>query len=178
MRGDLFVRFSAQQLYVRNFNTDSGLPQSNVTSVVQTRDSYIWVGTEGGLTRLDGIRVRDVSGTSTTPAFDSDSIRCLFEDHSGALWIGTEAGLVRMIAGKFERLGLAGTSVRVIAEDSFGNVWVGTYGDGLYLWNGSTLRRIDRPGDLPTARVVSLCPDSHRKALIGTRSGSNGTGLL
>src|SRR5438876_10616929 len=33
----------------------AGLPQSVVTDIVQTRDGYIWLATEGGLVRFDGV---------------------------------------------------------------------------------------------------------------------------
>jgi len=42
---------------VEVWNTDSGLPHSTVTSLAQTPDGYLWVGTlHGGLARFDGVR--------------------------------------------------------------------------------------------------------------------------
>ena len=35
---------------------EDGLPQSTVTSLAQTPDGYLWIGTEGGLARFDGTR--------------------------------------------------------------------------------------------------------------------------
>jgi ligand-binding sensor domain-containing protein len=37
------------------WRTDSGLPQNTIHSILQTRDGYVWLGTDGGLVRFDGI---------------------------------------------------------------------------------------------------------------------------
>src|SRR5271154_665397 len=78
----------------RSWQTDSGLPQNTVHAIVQTRDGYIWLGTEGGLVRFDGVQfvVYDKQAPAHLP---STTINCLFEDGAGDLWIGTDDGLVR-----------------------------------------------------------------------------------
>src|SRR5581483_8954158 len=84
----------AAQYLCDSFGTDVGLPQSNLTAIVQTHDGYLWVGTEGGLARFDGVRFVSFK-MSNTPALASDSIRCLYEDRKNNLWIGTDQGLLR-----------------------------------------------------------------------------------
>ena len=37
------------------WRTDSGLPQNTVHAILQTRDGFVWLGTDGGLVRFDGI---------------------------------------------------------------------------------------------------------------------------
>src|SRR5215510_8582359 len=49
------VRDSEHYL-VSSWSTESGLPQNSVTSIVQTRDGYLWLGTFGGVARFDGVR--------------------------------------------------------------------------------------------------------------------------
>ena len=68
-----------------------GLPGSVVFSVIQTRDGYLWLGTQHGLVRFDGIRPT-VFDEETTPGLNNDQIDCLFEDSRTNLWIGTDAG--------------------------------------------------------------------------------------
>src|SRR5207249_3708270 len=36
--------------------TENGLPQNTVHSITQARDGYVWLATEEGLARFDGIR--------------------------------------------------------------------------------------------------------------------------
>src|SRR5215212_5220073 len=38
------------------WSTDVGLPQATVRALLQTRDGYLWIGTEEGLARFDGVR--------------------------------------------------------------------------------------------------------------------------
>ena len=39
----------------RVWQVDDGLPAANVTGIAQTRDGYLWLGTQSGLARFDGV---------------------------------------------------------------------------------------------------------------------------
>src|SRR4051812_48234635 len=41
---------------VRVWQIDDGLPQNSVWAITQTEDGYLWVGTQQGLARFDGVR--------------------------------------------------------------------------------------------------------------------------
>ena len=60
------------------WRTDSGLPQNTVHSILQTRDGYLWLGTDGGLVRFDGIDFVTFD-TENTPQFKSDTVNDLFD---------------------------------------------------------------------------------------------------
>src|SRR5258707_10947167 len=79
---------------------ENGLPQNTVHSVTQGQDGYIWIATEEGLARFDGIKFT-VFDKQNTPELKSNDVRVLLEDRRGALWIGTADGLVRLLEGKF-----------------------------------------------------------------------------
>lgn len=82
-------------------NTDSGLPQNSVYSILQTRDGYLWFSTLDGLVRYDGASFR-VFNRANTKGINSNRIQCLFEDRDDVLWIGTEdGGLTRHSKGVF-----------------------------------------------------------------------------
>ena len=90
------------QYFAHVWQTEDGLPQNSVTTIVQTRDGYLWMGTYGGLARFDGVRFVVFDG-STTPELKSSRVTCLFEDAEGSLWIGQETGeLTRYRDGRFE----------------------------------------------------------------------------
>lgn len=110
------------------WSTEKGLPQNSVTSLLQTRDGYLWVGTFGGLARFDGLKFT-IFDTGNSPGLKSNRITALFEDHTGILWIGTEQnGLSRYDRGKFTTYmtndGLPGNYVESIAEDAKGGIWI------------------------------------------------------
>lgn len=75
---------------IETWQTEQGLPQNTVTSMAQTRDGYLWVGTLNGLARFDGVRFKVVSAANT-PELGSARIRFLFgEREGGALDLLTE----------------------------------------------------------------------------------------
>jgi len=38
------------------WQAESGRPQNSVNTMIQTRDGYLWLGTQEGLVRFDGVR--------------------------------------------------------------------------------------------------------------------------
>ena len=77
---------------VQVWDSDAGLPDSSVTSIAQTPDGYLWVGTQhGGLARFDGQRFVSFH-PGNTPALHSVEIQKVCVDSLGTLWIGTVEG--------------------------------------------------------------------------------------
>src|ERR1700716_200150 len=76
------------------WDSDSGLPQNSVDAIAQTRDGYLWLGTQEGLVRFDGVHFR-VFDTRNTAALGDDYIEAMCQTRDGALWIGTLNGLAR-----------------------------------------------------------------------------------
>src|SRR5437660_3743030 len=109
--------------------TENGLPQNTVHSIAQAKDGYVWIATEEGLARFDGIRFT-VFDKQNTPALKSNDIRVLLEDRRGALWIGTTDGLVRLLDAKFTafttRDGLPSNIIDALCEDHDGTIFVAT----------------------------------------------------
>ena len=84
-----------------------GLPINTITALVQTRDGYLWLGTNDGVVRFDGVRFT-VYNAGNTPEIPSNRIVSLHEDRAGALWILTEQQhLVRHLRGQFTHINAA-----------------------------------------------------------------------
>lgn len=125
-------RALAADFVTRKWTTDEGLPQNTVTSIVQTHDGYIWLGTFGGLARFDGIRFT-VFDSVNSPQLTSNRILSLFEDSRNTLWIGTDDGKVFSFTdGKFSPIGAAAgferSAVWGIQEDNVGNLLIASDG--------------------------------------------------
>jgi ligand-binding sensor domain-containing protein/signal transduction histidine kinase len=89
---------------VRTWQTDDGLPQNSVTSIAQTPDGYLWLGTFNGLVRFDGSRFT-VFDSVNTPALTSSGVVWMRSDERGELWIySSREDLTRMVDGRFERI--------------------------------------------------------------------------
>jgi len=92
------------QFHITRWTTDQGLPQNTISTLVQTSDGYLWVGTPGGLLRFDGIRFV-LFDRSNTPEMENENILSLAEDTGGALWIGTAGGVLIYRDHHFANLG-------------------------------------------------------------------------
>jgi signal transduction histidine kinase/ligand-binding sensor domain-containing protein len=122
------MRGQKTNFLVKKWSTEDGLPQNTVTSMVQTADGYIWLGTFGGLARFDGVKFT-VFDSTNAPGLRSNRILTLYEDRWKRLWIGTEAGEVyTLVDGKFTELesvpGFKRTTVWQILEDDFGRLFI------------------------------------------------------
>ncbi|HET9765201.1 MAG TPA: two-component regulator propeller domain-containing protein, partial [Thermoanaerobaculia bacterium] len=118
--------------YVYDVWTDrDGLPQSYVQTILQTRDGYLWIGTEEGLVRYDGVRFT-VFDERNTPGLPSSSVLALLEDDDGVLWVALDGFLATLRRGQLRRFpteldDLAG-GPHTLARDRAGNYWVGMDG--------------------------------------------------
>lgn len=153
--------------------TENGLPQNTVHSIAQTRDGYIWIGTEEGLARFDGVRFA-VFDKQNTPQLKSNYIRALLADRQGALWIGTAEGLVRMLDGKFTLFttneGLPSNTIQAVYEDRQANLWVAT-ATGLGLFKGGGLTTFTTKERLIGGSIQTLFEDADGALWIATPFG-------
>ena len=135
------LRYLSQQAW----STEEGLPQSSVHSIVQTPDGYLWLATEGGLVRFDGVTFQTFD-RDNQPMFTSDDVCCLAAT-GGALWIGTSDGVLRWQDGQLHHYGtangLASPSVESI-EATRGGLAVET-AEGWSLWNQTSFKRLQNP---------------------------------
>ncbi|MDX1678561.1 diguanylate cyclase [Arsukibacterium sp.] len=121
-------------LLFRGWSVEAGLPQVSVTAMVQDKQGYMWLGTQGGLARFDGHQFR-VFNTANTPQLQSNLITALYIDSQQRLWIGTVNGLSYYADNKFtvvETRHLKAGSVSSFAELADGRFFIGA--NQLYLW--------------------------------------------
>jgi signal transduction histidine kinase/ligand-binding sensor domain-containing protein len=102
-----------------------GFFKGSIVSIAQTRDGYLWLGTEFGLLRFDG--VRSIPWQSPTgEKLPSTYTTRLLAARDGRLWIGTRQGLASWKDGKLTHYpALAGQSVVTLLEDREGTIWAG-----------------------------------------------------
>ena len=108
---------------------EHGLSQAFVTAIAQDDSGFMWIGTQEGLNRHDGIEFStyyNIAGESTS--LSHDNIWSLHVDTDGRLWVGTDIGLdyYHSETDSFVRVIGSTGEVRVINEDSKGNLWIGS----------------------------------------------------
>jgi len=138
--------------YIRTaFTVEDGLSSNVVNAIVQTRNGFLWIGTDAGLDRFDGRHFTPIyfRGPRATP---QGIVSALTEGPDGDLWLGTSAGLVRiprLALDRFERSlsvfyhpgeGIS-DEITWLRFSRDGVLWVGT-GAGLYRFVGNRFETV------------------------------------
>jgi signal transduction histidine kinase/ligand-binding sensor domain-containing protein len=100
-----------------------GFTKGTINSIAQTPDGFLWLGTEFGLFRFDGLK--NVQWQPPTDQQLPDShIYSLLAARDGTLWIGTAKGLASWKDGKLTQYAeLTGQYIFKLLEDREGTVW-------------------------------------------------------
>lgn len=127
------------------WSVEDGLPSSSITAMVQGEDDSLWIGTNNGLVRFDGLRFT-VYNRRSAPALPSASIAALVQVPGGELFVATlGGGVVRHREGRFESLGdapeLAEARIVTMIRAPDGDLWAGGYGGLLRFRDGRLVRR-------------------------------------
>jgi signal transduction histidine kinase/ligand-binding sensor domain-containing protein len=137
-----------------------GLPQDSIRAIAQTRDGFLWLGTDEGLSRFDGYEF--VNFTHQPDGLPSNSISALLADRDGSLWIGTSNGLTRYWNGKFTtyttRDGLPDNVITALCQTTDGSLWIAA-GVGLSRWNGRKFTNFTAAELEPLEAVRALSED-------------------
>lgn len=88
--------------YLTRLNTQSGLSQDSVLSMLIDTQGFLWLGTENGLNRYDGYEVVQIKGPNNI--FSEALITALFEDPQGFIWVGIETHGIYRFDPKHQRI--------------------------------------------------------------------------
>ena len=150
-----------------------GFTKGVITSLEQTPDGYVWLGTESGLLRFDGVRPVQWQPPAGQQ-LPGSLITFLLAAHDGTLWIGTFSGLASWKDGKLRTIPeLAGQSVTSILETHDGTVWIGIYaesGGGVCYIRSGVVRCEHESAKFGTG-VMALYEDSKGTLWLGLRNG-------
>jgi ligand-binding sensor domain-containing protein len=152
----------------RIWGQEEGLFQPTIYSILQTRDGFLWLGTQDSLIRFDGARFREFDGAGET-GFHHALIRALLEDDHGNLWVGSlGAGVGKISAsGRITRYttkqGLPSDSVFCLDSKSSDRMWICT-NQGLARLENGRFQIFTTADGLPSNQIRSTC-----QATDGTR---------
>src|SRR5690348_9742065 len=116
----------------RIWQSQQGLPQGSILQIFQTRQGYLWLATQTGLVRFDGLRFQQAE--DILPGAPANLwVRAAFEDPQGRLWVGTtESGIYRLGPGGARQYttaqGLPSNGIQCLVPAPDGTVWVCTDG--------------------------------------------------
>ena len=141
---------------------EGGLPQDTIRAITQTKDGYLWLGTDEGLARFDGYEF--VVFNKTNGDLPDNSITALAAANDGGLWIGTSNGLTQYLAGQFHtftvKQGLPDAAITALLTDHEGALWVVA---GVYLsrYQDGRFTTFKPDSDIPVSSARAVCEDGN-----------------
>ncbi|MDR3652524.1 MAG: two-component regulator propeller domain-containing protein [Paludibacter sp.] len=128
------------------YSTDKELSNSLINAIYQDKRNYIWIATEDGLNKYDGVKFTTYKSIKGNPkTLRNNYVRTLFEDSSGRFWVGCINGLMlyNRVEDSFEQIKLFKNganiepSITSIIESNTHQIWV-TSDQGLLIIDSNT----------------------------------------
>ena len=179
----VFIQAAGQN--ARLYLPETGLPNSQINRIYQDHSEYLWLCTEGGLIRFDGLRFETYRHERENQnSLASSSVIDMLEDRQGTKWVGTATGLDIFDSGysSFTHFSLRedaaaqsqpyiGYLLEVTGRDDRNTLYVATGGSGLFVIDCASrqadpLRRAQIYQYLKTDFVHSLFLDASRRLWI------------
>ncbi|HAH54851.1 MAG TPA: hybrid sensor histidine kinase/response regulator, partial [Flavobacterium sp.] len=138
--------FGQSQVVFSKINQTNGLSNDRVSCIVKEKNGFVWIGTENGLNRFDGNKIKIYNKQNSN--LSSNDIADLLIDRKGRIWIGTFGGglnLYNHTNDKFvayknilnNNTSIPSNELNTLFEDSKGTIWLGTK-NGLSAFNEKT----------------------------------------
>ncbi len=155
----------------------------DVNAITQDQQGYLWMGTNLGLIRYDGIIGKKY--LTDSPSNDYNGIEALYVDSQGDIWIGGLSGLSIYNSDcdclkKFTAIdyNISLTDINAITEDNNKNIWIGTQNGGLFRYDRESeniTRFLHNPSDsinIIKNNIDHLLVDQNNNLWIGTKSNN------
>ena len=155
-----------------NYSIEDGLVQSQVRSVCQDDDGYIWVGTLGGVSKFNSVSFKNYAADD---GLLNNQIGSIYNDKKGRVWLGTLSGVSIYEQNKFTNIvfksELSKYSVLSIIEGNDGAVWMATDGGGLVKYVDGSLSYVTLSKSERKNYVRSIVCDDENNLWVATRGG-------
>ncbi len=147
--------------------------QVSVKSIDFDSKGRKWIATNVGLLFLDENGVTNVSELLKDK---KTVITSVLVDKQDNVWYGNAEGLYKVTQNnnnfqktKYDKAnGFTNNSIPCIKQDTKGNLWIGTYGDGVYVYNGSRFYRIDLNLELYKQTILDCYFDKRDNVWLAT----------
>ncbi|MDR0982525.1 MAG: response regulator [Culturomica sp.] len=132
------------------YTSDKDLSSSLITSIYQDRRGYIWIATEDGLNKYDGVRFTIYkSAPNDSTIIKNNYVRSLYEDSYGRFWVGCINGLMLYdrSSDTFKEIPLfydntpIAAHITSIIESREHEIWIATSGDGVIRLKNDSLNK-------------------------------------
>lgn len=163
----------AMSQYIRDrWGPEQGFPRGPVYSIAQTADGYLWIGTEAGLVRFDGLNFRLVADATTS--FPVKSVLGLATDNENNLWVRLPGPvMLRYRGGAFvdamTKLGMPYSNVTAMAHGNAGSLLIARLEDETVTYQNGRFRTIAAATPIARSPVLSVAQTLNGDIWMGTR---------
>ncbi|SOD82407.1 hybrid sensor histidine kinase/response regulator transcription factor [Spirosoma fluviale] len=162
------------------FTVETGLSGSLVTDIHQDQSGFIWIATEDGLNRFDGIKFTVYRhNKKDTTSLLNNQIHVLFADKGGRMYVGSTTGLqyydpatdaFLTVPLKLPNGQLINASVSTICQRKNGDILVGTSGHGTFKLTRKGTRLLGRKvlANAPSELIIRILEDNEQNLWVST----------
>ena len=123
----------SQQYNFKNYTVEDGLAQSQINAINQDQFGYLWIGTESGLSRFDGISFVNYAIDNGLP---DNKIETIYVDDQNVVWVATPEGIAKYENQRFTPFYFDNPQ-RINEMTTFkGNLYLAT-NEGLIMFDGT-----------------------------------------
>jgi len=162
---------AAQKLNFKRFTAQDGLSISQITSILQNKDGYLFIGTGGGLNIFDGNKFKVYN---TGNGLVDNNVNNLVSDDNNNIWIGTDKGLSKFDGYSFVNYtredGLPGNTIWSLFYTNDGKILIGT-NNGFCIYDNGNFITFTDPIFENHKAVWSIYKDSKGLLWLGVEGG-------
>lgn len=166
-------QLSIDQLHVRRWGTDQGLPQGTIYAMAQAPDGHLWCGTQEGFARFDGSAFVLYDKTRRNQ-IKSNSVSSLLVAGNGTVFVGTGSGLLTVVGDRIHRYGTAeglpSDTVTTLFSEGNDVIWIGT-ARGFARWDRDGRIVPFATDQLPSPVITAFAKDASGRLWVGTMRG-------
>lgn len=161
----------AQPYLTKTYAIEAGLVQSQATAIQQDRDGYLWIATQGGISRFDGLFFKNYT---IDDGLLSNLVFTIAQDSTGRLWAGTSHGINILDGDTLLTLttkdGLLDNHINDILIASDKSIWIASR-SGLSKYDGTSFTHLTPEDGLISANITTLAITSDGHLWFGTNYG-------
>ena len=160
------------RIYKKEMRQDLGMASNYVNCMTQDHNGRFFIGMYGALQIFDGQRFRTVTTYDIKGRNVPCYITCLLERQNGDMLIGTSGhGLLKMKghreAHQMKDAFASLTSVHRMMEDRRQHIWLATETQGLWRWDGKTIKKYFQDNELRN-NILDVCEGDNGRVYVAT----------
>jgi|GEM_PF-1787955 len=180
---------NTRQLPFKHYTSDDGMSQDFLSSLLKSKNGYVWFGTQSGLNRFDGYEFKVFKHQPENDnSLSNNIIHALAQDKNGFIWIATGRGLSRFNPNNQsftnfyhhpdDPSSISSNRPSVLFIDSRERLWIGTFDNGLNRFDAQSNQFIryghnESNSSLSSDVIRAIAQDDKHRLWIGTAKATN-----